>query len=138
MYGSQSNFSRLLFGTHPDCASASDQGKRIVANNFRRPFDAELDCIVSKRTYCVEFIGDAQNYASSIGAIGDQSCVIGHEFKFLINSFAGIALRNHQLAADIAFEFQVPPLMKKLIQRNDEGRVAKMRELFSVGIGLGY
>jgi hypothetical protein len=60
---------RFFFRSNPDSARSADQRKGVVANNFRGPFQVQLDGVVRKRPDSAKFVGYAQNNAGGISAI---------------------------------------------------------------------
>ena len=72
----------------PDCSRASDQREGIVADDFGRPGKLKSNGIVGKRLNGVELIGDAQDYARGVRAIGRQSGVVGQQGKFAVRASA--------------------------------------------------
>src|SRR5882762_961012 len=77
MCGCQRHGSRLFLGADPDGASAADQGKRIVPNDFAWAIQVEPDGVVGKRADPVELIGDTQHDPRRICAVGNELGVIG-------------------------------------------------------------
>ena len=63
----------LLLGANPDGAGAANHRERIVANQFGRALQVQLDGVVRKGPNRAELIGDAKNHARCIGAIGQAS-----------------------------------------------------------------
>ena len=130
--------SRLFFRANPDRAGAADQRERIVADNFRGPFQLQLDGIVRKRPDGAKFVGHAQNDASGIGAIGVETRVVGQQREFLIDTSAGHRLNDHLLAIDVALDSQVSPLEDGLLKSATNGGIAKVGKLGFVWIGFRH
>ncbi len=73
MRGGKRHFARLLLGANPDGAGAADQGEGIVADDLGGALEFELDGVVGKWADGAELIGDAQDDASGVGAVGNQA-----------------------------------------------------------------
>src|SRR5271165_392075 len=134
MRSRQSNRSALLFGSNPYGAGATHQGKRILSDNFGRPLDFQLDSAGRERLDGIKLIGHAQDDASGIGAIADQARVIGQQHELLIDAFAGVALRDYLLSANVSLNAQVSPLMEELAHFDHKRGIAEVRELLPIRV----
>lgn len=84
--GGQAHRAGLLFGPNPNRAGAADKRKRIVADDFRRSRQVELDSVVGEGTNGAKLVGDAKDDAGCVGAVGVERCVVGTSLEFLVNS----------------------------------------------------
>src|SRR5580704_8936613 len=106
------HFPWLLLSSNPDCARAADQRKGIIADDFGWTVQFKLDRGIGKWTDVSEFIGDANDNASRVGAIGNQIGVVRHQREFRVDAFSGKLLRDHLLALDVTLDSQVSPFVK--------------------------
>src|SRR5204863_1792115 len=89
-----------------------------------------------KRADSAEFIGQAKNQASRVGAIGDELGIVGQQYKFLIKALPGKVFRDYLLSLYVAFDPQVSPAVEEAAQGNAEWRVFKVRKFCSIRIGF--
>ena len=75
-------------GADPDGAGAADERKWIVADDLRRARELQSNCVVDERANGAELVGDAQDYARRVGAIGDQSGVVRQQRELPVNAGA--------------------------------------------------
>src|SRR5580704_6593196 len=132
----QPHSSRLLFRSQPHSACPTHQREGIVADNFGGTFDVQRDGVVGERAYCAEFICDPQYDTRGISAVGKKPGVIRQNRELLIDPFAGVELRDHLLALNVAFNPQISPGVEKWAQVEDERRMRKVSKFASVGISL--
>ena len=132
--GGESYGAGFLFGADPDGAGAADQGEGIVADDFGGAIEGELDGVVGKGVDGAEFVGDAQDDAGGVGAVGVELGVVGKNSEFLIDAATGESFGDDLLALDVAFDAQVSPVANGSSQIGHKRGVAKMGKLGSVRI----
>ena len=134
----KANLSSLLLRPDPNCARSSNQRERIIADDLGRTINVELDRIVGKRPDVAEFVVYAQHDASGIGSIANEARIIEQQSKLRVDTGPGILLRDRELAFPVAFQAQVAPFVKKLLQLDGEGGIPQVRKLFPIRICLSY
>ena len=131
--GGEAHGAGLFFGADPDSAGATDQGEGIVADNFGGAIEFQFDGIVGEGADGAEFVGDAQDDASGIGAIGVEFSVVGEQSKFLVEAAAGKSFGNDLLALDVAVNAQISPSEDGFLQIGDKRGIAKVGKFGFVG-----
>src|SRR6516164_11160331 len=120
----QADRPRLFLRANPDRPGASNQRKRVIADEHGGAFQLQPDGVVCKRTNGSEFIGHAQHDARSIRSISVQLRLVRKQGKSLINAFAGEGLRDHLLAPQVSFNAQIPPVRNGFLQVRGKRGVA--------------
>src|SRR5882762_11797926 len=126
----------LFLRPNPDCSRTANQRKRIIPDDFCRPFDLQFDRVVCEWPNGVKFICYSQHDARRIRPVRDQAGVVGQKRKPHIDALPGVILGDDQLALNVALKSQVAPFVKEFTQFDNEWRVAKVRELFPVGVSF--
>lgn len=75
--GGKAHFPRLFSGANPDGASAANEREWIVSDKFGWAGEFESDGVVGEGADGVEFVGNAEDDAGSVGAICNECRVIG-------------------------------------------------------------
>lgn len=126
----------------PHRASAADEGEWIVADQFCRTLEGEGDGIVGVGAHGTEFVGDTQDYAGGIGAVGNELVIVREQDEFGIDATAGEGFGDSEFAVDIALDAEIAPAEAKLFsieleEVEDEGRVFEVFELSAIRVEFG-
>ena len=100
MLGRKMNRASLLFGADPDCPRATDQGKRIVADDLGRALQREVNGVVGVGADGVELICDTENDTGGVGPVGEQSRIVRQDRELAVNSATRKRLRDDQLTLE--------------------------------------
>ena len=134
---SQFCFAGHLEGANPNSACAANERERIVADDLRGAREFQADCVIDEGLNCTELVGDAEDHARRVGAIGDKRGVVGHQRELAGNTGAGEGFGDDKLACDVALDAEIAPTIAVVCELGGEGRVLEVLELGAVGIGLG-
>ncbi len=132
--GAKARGSGLFLGANPDCASAADERKGIISDDFGRPVECELNGVVCKWADGAVLVGNTKDDARGVGAVRKEPGIVGHEGEFLVDAAAGERLGDSFVAADVALDAQVAPVVDGVAQVGHKGCVFQMRKLLPVGI----
>ncbi len=88
MGGAQTNGARLLPGSNPNGACASDKSKGIVSDDVRRSIHFQSNCIAGKGTDGAVLIGDGENDTGGVCTVSNERKIIGDDGELLVDTFA--------------------------------------------------
>src|SRR6185369_8496312 len=123
----------------PDCAHATEQRERVLADDFGRPLQVQRNCRVGKRPDRAKFIRDFQYNARRIDAVADQLAIVRLDEKLLVHTFAGQPSSNHNFAADVTLDLQITPTAAEgRANVRDKRRVREIAEVLLVRIDVRH
>ena len=99
----------LFLCANPDGAGAADEREGIVADELGRAFELEGDGIVGEGADGAELVGDAEDDAGGVGAVGDERRVVGRQREFAVDAACRRGFGDDLLAVDVAVDAQIAP-----------------------------
>lgn len=110
----QLHSARLLSRPDPDCACSANEPEGIVPNKIGWTLEREHNRIARIGADVPKLVGDPEYNASRVGAVSDQSSVVGQKTELLIETFSRVAARNHLLTADVTIDAEVSPERREI------------------------
>lgn len=104
----------LLARSDPDRACSANEPEGIVSNNVGWTLESEHNRIARIGADVPKLVGDPEYNASRVGAVSNQSGVIGQKAELLIETFSRVAARNNLLAANVTINAEVGPERREI------------------------
>ena len=139
MFGRQANIACRFACSNPDCTGATDECKRIVADDLGGAFESKRDRVVGVGPNGAEFVGDAEDDTGGVGTICDEGKVFRQESELAVHTATREGLGYDLLSLDEAVDTQITPryvegLAVNILSLKEERSVGEVLEFSVVGI----